>query len=124
MVRDEATDTQALFDALADPDCREILAALEEPHPAKEVAAMCEMPQTSTYRKLERLSEAGLVAEETNVRADGHHATSYVRDCSGVFVALDGNDSSGASFAVDVLPAEETPSDRLAVLWSRVSEEL
>jgi len=118
--QNDASETQALFDALADPDCRDILRALDEPLPAKEIAAVCDLPQTSTYRKLEQLSEADLVAEETEVRADGHHATAYVRDCGGVFVGVDAD----GAFDVDVLPAEERPSERLALLWSRVSEEL
>lgn len=120
MHEDDATETQALFEALADPDCRDMLRALDEPLAAKEVASVCELPQTSTYRKLEQLSDAGLVAERTDVRADGHHATAYVRDCGGVFVNLDGD----GSVEVDVLPDDETPSDRLALLWSRVSDEL
>lgn len=120
MASDDATETQALFEALADPDCRDILRVLDEPLPAKEVAAACDLPQTSTYRKLERLSEAELVAEETEVRADGHHATAYVRDCGGVFVGV----GADGAVEVDILPDEESPSDRLAVVWSRVSEEL
>lgn len=120
MAHNDAAESQALFEALADPDCRDILRVLDEPLPAKEVASVCDLPQTSTYRKLEQLSEADLVAEETEVRADGHHATTYVRDCGGVFVGVD----TDGSFDVDILPAEEGPSDRLALLWSRVSEEL
>ncbi|WP_324758377.1 ArsR/SmtB family transcription factor [Haloarcula sp. GH36] len=120
MRRDEEIDTQAVFDALADPDCREILATLDEPRPAKQVAQDCGMPQTSTYRKLERLSEADLVAEETEVRSDGHHATRYVRDCSGVFVTVTAEDQ----FDVDVLRDQETPDERLVSLWTRISEEL
>ncbi|KAA9397047.1 ArsR family transcriptional regulator [Haloarcula sp. CBA1130] len=120
MAHNDASETQALLDALSDPDCRDILRVLDEPLPAKEVAAACDLPQTSTYRKLEQLSEAELVAEETEVRADGHHATAYVRDCGGVFVGIDAD----GAFEADILPAEERPSDRLALLWSRVSEEL
>ncbi|EMA29625.1 winged helix-turn-helix domain-containing protein [Haloarcula japonica] len=120
MAHNDASKTQALFDALADPDCRDILRVLDEPLPAKEVASVCDLPQTSTYRKLEQLSEAELVAEETEVRPDGHHATAYVRDCDGVFVGVDDD----GVLDVNVLPAEERPSDRLALLWSRVSEEL
>lgn len=116
----EETEIQAVFDALADPDCREILATLDEPRVAKQVADRCEMPQTSTYRKLEQLSEADLVAEETQLRPDGHHATTYVRDCSGIVVAIGGEDR----FDVDVLEDRETPDERLANLWTRISEEL
>ncbi|WP_254274185.1 winged helix-turn-helix domain-containing protein [Haloarcula marina] len=117
---DDSTDEQAVFEALADPDCREILATVAEPLPAKAVAQQCDLPQTSTYRKLEQLSEAGLVAEQTDVRPDGHHRTTYVRDCNGVFVALDGDDA----FDVEVVSAQQSPDERLARLWARVSEEL
>ncbi|MFC7018703.1 MULTISPECIES: winged helix-turn-helix domain-containing protein [Haloarcula] len=120
MSDDASIDRQAVFEALADPDCRAILTALDEPRPAKAVAADCDLPQTSTYRKLQQLSEAALVDERTAVRSDGHHETTYVRDCSGVFVAVDGDDP----FAVDVVRDGESPDERLARLWSRISEEL
>lgn len=120
MSRDNTVDEQAVFEVLADPDCRDILATIEEPLPAKTVADTCDLPQTSTYRKLQQLSEAGLVAEETDVRPDGHHATTYVRDSRGVFVALDGEES----FDVEVLRERNSADERLALLWSRVSKEL
>ena len=113
-------DEQAVFDALADPDCRDILATVEEPLPAKAVADACDLPQTSTYRKLQQLSEAGLVTEETDVRPDGHHTTTYVRDSTGVFVPLGGDEA----FDVEVLREGNSADERLALLWSRVSEEL
>jgi DNA-binding transcriptional ArsR family regulator len=122
---DGTHDCQAVFEALADPDCRDVLAALDEPLTAREVVAACELPQTSAYRKLDRLSEADLVDERTELRTDGNHATTYVRDCSGVLVAVD----ECGSFDVDVLAEEEvetgrTADERLARLWSRVSEEV
>ncbi|WP_324661957.1 helix-turn-helix domain-containing protein [Haloarcula sediminis] len=116
----DETDDQALFEALADPDCRDILAAVDEPLPARAVAEACDLPQTSTYRKLQQLSEAGLVAEETELRPDGHHTTTYVRDTTGVFVPLTGEDA----FDVECLRPRKSADERLALLWSRVSEEL
>lgn len=114
------TDDQAVFEALADPDCRDILAAVGEPLPAKAVAEACDLPQTSTYRKLQQLSEAGLVAEETELRPDGHHATTYVRDTTGVFVPLEGENA----FDVERLRPRKSADKRLALMWARVSEEL
>lgn len=111
---------QSMFEALADPDCRAILSTLDDPQPAKAVAETCDLPQTSTYRKLQQLSDASLVEERTEVRPDGHHATTYVRDCSGVFIAV----NSDESFAVDIVRDSESPDERLARLWNRVSEEL
>lgn len=109
-----------MFEALADPDCRAILATLEEPQPAKAVAEDCDLPQTSTYRKLQQLSDASLVQERTKIREDGHHATVYVRNCSGVFVAVDGDEP----FGVRIVRDRESPDERLARLWTRISEEL
>ncbi|MFB6161384.1 MAG: helix-turn-helix domain-containing protein [Haloferacaceae archaeon] len=120
----DGADCQAVFEALADPDCRTILGVLDEPRSAKEVVAACDLLQTSTYRKLDRLSEADLVDERVEIRSDGNHATTYVRNCTGVLVAIE----EGEEFDVDLLRGEgaddRTPDERLARLWSRVSEEL
>lgn len=120
MTSEESQPAQEVFDALADPDCRRIVVALEEPMTAKEVAEALDLPQTSTYRKLELLSDAGFVEDRTRVRTDGHHATCYVRDMDGVFVAVEGDQS----FDVTVVSESESPDERLARFWSRISEEL
>lgn len=120
MTGDEYDGKQPVFDALADPDCRRIVVALDEPMTAKEIARQCDLPQTSTYRKLELLSEAGFLAERTEVRRDGHHATRYEKDLEGLFVAVDGEES----FDVELVGRTESPDERLARFWSRISEEL
>ncbi|WP_226021982.1 winged helix-turn-helix domain-containing protein [Halomicrobium salinisoli] len=120
MTDDGPADRQAVFEALADPDCRDILATLDEPLPAQAVADACDLSQTSAYRKLERLADAGLLAEGTGVRADGHHVTTYERDCSGVWVAVEDE----RPFDVEVLRERESPDERLARLWQEVSEEV
>jgi DNA-binding transcriptional ArsR family regulator len=129
---DDDGDVEAVCAALADADGRRVLAALEDPLTAKEVAQQCDLARTTTYRRLEELSGAGLVAERIEIREDGHHTTRYVRDASGVLVSIDGADA----FDVEVLPDDdpgdgsETGSDadsveeRLAARWSRVREEL
>lgn len=117
---DEVSSRQALFDALADPDCRAIVATLDEPMTAGQVAEQCNLSQTSSYRKLETLSDADMVEERTDVRADGHHTTQFVRDFDGVVVAYDGDDG----FDVDFVNEAETPDERIARFWSQISEEL
>lgn len=84
---------QAVLDALEDPRCRAILdatgrAALS----AKEVAAACDLPLSTTYRKLDLLVEADLVAARTRVRESGKHASEYVRAVEDVVVSLEPND--------------------------------
>lgn len=120
MTDDGPADRQAVFEALADPDCRDILATLDEPMAAQAVADACDLSQTSAYRKLERLAEADLLAEGTGVRADGHHVTTYERDCSGIVVAVEDEQP----FDVEVLRERESPDERLARLWHEVSEEV
>ena len=115
-----APHDQAVFDALADPDCREILRTVTEPMTAQEVSTACDLAQTSSYRKLQQLSEADLVDERTKVRTDGHHATAYVRTCSGVFVPIDGDDA----FDPELLREPSRADERLARFWTYLSEEL
>lgn len=118
---DSGPDTQTVLDALADPDCRAILAELGEPASASEVSDRCDLPQTTVYRKLEALAEADLVEEGSALRADGHHHTTYERDVGGVLVVLD---EDGDGFAVDHVAESEPADRRLAAFWAQISEEL
>jgi DNA-binding transcriptional ArsR family regulator len=110
---------QQLLDALGDPDCRRIVRELDDPMTAKELMDACDLSQTTTYRKLDRLSDTSLVAADTELRADGHHTTRYERVVEGVFVDLTDDDHE-----VTLVDDEESPDESLARLWSRVGEEL
>lgn len=114
------TEIQAVLETLADPECREILDELETEQSAQEVAERCDLPQTSAYRKLEALSGAGLVAEGTQLRADGHHVKTYEREVTGVFVLLEDD----AGFDFEFVDEPITADQRLAQFWSRISDEL
>jgi DNA-binding transcriptional ArsR family regulator len=120
-------DPDTVFRTLADPDCRSILASVDEPRTAKAIAERCDLSRTSAYRKLDALSEAGLVEERTDVRLDGHHTTTYVRDFEGMVVDYEAGD-----FDVEVLPAAvdtadgggESPDERLERIWQAIGNEL
>jgi DNA-binding transcriptional ArsR family regulator len=114
------SDLQSVLETLADPECRMILDELDNAYSAQTIAEQCELPQTSTYRKLQALREADLVEERTRPRSDGHHVTTYVRDVSGVFVLVDDSDGFEFEFVRETQSADE----RLAQFWSRISEEL
>ena len=82
MVRDplvaaEDPDAGTVLGALHDEDCRAILAELTEPQTARELLERCEIPRSTLYRKLDRLVEATLVREGTEIRDDGSHASRY-----------------------------------------------
>lgn len=114
------TELQAVLETLADPECREILDELKTEQSAQEVAERCDLPQTSAYRKLEALSGAGLVAEGTQLRADGHHVKTYEREVTGVFVLLEDD----AGFDFEFVNEPTSADQRLAQFWSRISDEL
>lgn len=123
---DSDEDRDLLLSALGDPDCRAILRELDGPKTAKEIMATCDISQTTTYRKLERLSETALVDERSELRDDGHHATRYVRAVDGVYVDVDGDPFDvRLSGSTDGETTDAgTPDERLAWLWSEVGEGL
>lgn len=80
-------DVSTVLDALDDESCREILAVIgDEPLSAAEIHETADLPRSTTYRKLELLADAGLVAETLDIRRSGHHTTRYSRACDNVVV--------------------------------------
>jgi hypothetical protein len=73
---------------------------------------------STTYRKLDLLSEASLVVESTEIRPDGHHATLYDAGFDAVTIALDGD-----AITVTVERPESRPAERLASMWREVRNE-
>jgi DNA-binding IclR family transcriptional regulator len=124
MVRDpfaeeSAPEVQAVLDVLDDPDCRAIIRQLDTPMTASEIADACNIPVSTTYRKLDLLSEASLLEEQTEVRADGHHTTRYRPAFAAIWIALDAD----REFEVRVAHSPRTADEQLAQLWSEVRKE-
>ncbi|ELZ43767.1 transcription regulator [Halorubrum californiense DSM 19288] len=85
------TDDAALdatFEALADADCRAILAAAATPKTTSELADECDIALSTAYRKVELLSETPLLAEGVRFDPDGDHAAEYVRDAADAALEL------------------------------------
>ena len=101
----EDTELQAVLEGLADPDCRRDLHAVAEVAlTARECARACDVPLSTTYRKLELLTDAGLVEEQLRLRRDGKHASEYRRRFDEVCVSVDGE----GDFAVAVSPRADS----------------
>ena len=98
---------QDVLNALDDPGCRTIVEQLTEPMTAKGISTRCGIPLSTTYRKLDLLSDASLVAERTEVGASGRHTAQYVIDFEEVRVALDGELLGERSF----LACDRAPPD-------------
>lgn len=77
----EADDeVQAILTAFGDDDCRAILDATDdEALSANEVSEACDLALSTAYRKLDTLTDAGLVEERTRIRRSGKHASEYLR---------------------------------------------
>jgi DNA-binding transcriptional ArsR family regulator len=108
----------AVLDALGDEGARELLGAVEEPKTASELSEECGIPLSTTYRKLDRLTEAGLLEETTEIRRDGQHTTRYRRAVAAVTVSADGTELD-----VELDRPDRSTDERLAELWSQVREE-
>ncbi|MFB6141529.1 MAG: helix-turn-helix domain-containing protein [Halosimplex sp.] len=116
---DEAPELQDVLDALDDPDCRAIVTALEEPMTASEISEASDVPLSTTYRKLDRLEEAQLLFEGTEIRPDGQHASIYEVDFEEVVIAL----TDDREFETEIARRPRTPDQRLESLWSEVRKE-
>ncbi|WP_254271635.1 winged helix-turn-helix domain-containing protein [Haloarcula marina] len=124
MVRDPFADEETpelttVLDALDDEDCRDIVSVLEEPMTASEISDESGVPLSTTYRKLELLTESSLLYEGVEVRADGQHASRYAVDFEEVVIALD----EDRAFAVDIEHSARSPDQRLENIWSEVRKE-
>lgn len=116
--RDE-TDLQSVLDVLDDPSSRAMIRALSEPMTASELSDACDVPLSTTYRKLDNLTDAGLLVESTELRTDGHHTTRY--DVAFDSVTIELADDRNFEVTLDLKTA--TPEDRLASMWAEVRRE-
>ncbi len=76
------------LDVLADPDCRAILSAADEPMTTSELADACDIALSTAYRKVERLNDTPLLSEGIRFDPEGDHASEYSRGVSGATVEL------------------------------------
>lgn len=71
-------DIAALFDSLNDPDACAIVRTLDDtPLSAKEISDRCNLPLSTTYRKINQLARIGLLDERTQISRTGKHTSKY-----------------------------------------------
>ena len=90
---EDAVDAQAVIGALDDDACRDILEATSEKSlTATELSEQCDIPMSTAYRKVEKLTEADLVEERVRINTSGKHATEYRKCFDDVRVSINGGD--------------------------------
>lgn len=116
---DAEPDLQAVLDALDDPNCRTIVQEMDGAMTANEVSDATDIPLSTTYRKLELLTEASILDERTEIRSDGHHTTKYVLAFESVEIGL----TDDREFEVLLSRPAQSADEQLAQLWNEVRKE-
>mgnify|MGYP000084751542 CR=1 FL=1 len=116
---DSQPELESILDALNDDDCRRIVEALSEPMTAEEISEATDIPLSTTYRKLDRLTDASLLEEGVEVRKDGQHVSRYILVFDEVNISL----SDERELEVELSRDEMSADERLAALWSEVRKE-
>lgn len=100
---------QDILDALDDPDCRVILdATSDQALTASELSETCDLPLSTAYRKVDVLTEAGLLDERVRLSSSGSHTSEYARLVEDVHVSMD---EDGLSLTVSRRESQ-TPDSR------------
>lgn len=80
---------QELLEVLGDRACRTILDATSDSAlSAIEVSERCELPLSTTYRKLDLLTDTGLLEERPRVRSSGKHTSEYCRSVTDIVISF------------------------------------
>jgi DNA-binding transcriptional ArsR family regulator len=116
LVEEDAPELETVLGAIHDEDCRAILSELTEPRTARELLERRDIPRSTLYRKLDRLTEATLVREGTKIREDGSHANRYEIDFDEIIVTRD----TDAGMDVEIERPARQADERLAEMWSEV----
>lgn len=85
-------EIRTVLTALNDADCRTILEELGDSEPylsAAELSERCDVPLSTTYRKIELLEEADLLEEKLRIRQSGRHASEYDQRVDDVTISVD-----------------------------------
>lgn len=71
-------DIEGLLGTLEDPDCRDIIEATStEALSASELSEECDLPLSTTYRKLDKLTEVDVLEERVRLSRSGQHTSEY-----------------------------------------------
>ncbi len=83
--------SEDILESLSDKYTRRILRVIDDdPHTASEIAKATDIPLSTTYRKINRLVELGVLTEHVRLSNSGHHSHEYQRPVEAVCVSFDG----------------------------------
>lgn len=95
----------------------EILRSADEPMSAKEFSEYLDVPIATCYRRIEELTEVGLLEHHDRVLIDGQRRTSvYRRDVDLIEISF-----SGSDIQIE-MEARSTVQNKLDNVWRQLSE--
>ena len=116
----EDPDLCSVLAALTDDDCRDIVESLTQPRSAQEISETCNIPLSTTYRKVNMLSDAGLVDERIDIRRGSKHTKRYEPNFDRVNISL----TEEGSLTIDIETEAEEPDQRLGRTWGEIRQEI
>jgi DNA-binding transcriptional ArsR family regulator len=109
----EDSDPTAVLSVLDDEHARAILAAAStEPMSASELSEVCDASTATVYRRIDDLTELGLLEESISVRPDGNHHSVYRATLERFTLEL-----ADGEFTTEVETSGEDVADRFTRMW-------
>lgn len=106
----DAAGAGAVLEALDDPDCRIILEATSaESLTASELSETCDLPLSTTYRKIDTLTEVSLLRESIRLHRSGKHVNQYSRNVEDITISVEDDGSLDISVSHTVAPKRSFP---------------
>lgn len=100
-------ELDTLLSVLEDADCRAVLEATgEEALSAKEIGDRCSIPSSTVYRKVEKLTDVGLLEERLRIHRTGKHTSEYSRRVEEIALTIG---DSGTEVQMQMQGCSETP---------------
>lgn len=89
---DADEDGKRLLEALEDAGCRGILESTGDgAMSASELSSACDISLSTTYRKLDLLTDTGLLEESIRIRRSGKHTSEYARCVDDIHLTVGGD---------------------------------
>ena len=112
----EGLDLEELLSILDDEYARSILIETSQrPMSAKHLAEACDASLPTIYRRIDRLSEQGLVTERPKFRDEGRHYSVYEATLNRVTIDLDDGEMSA-----DISTEPTDAADRFTKMWEDI----
>ncbi len=84
----ECFDSELVVELLDDDEAVDLFQTASESMTIQQLAAECDVSQSTAYRKVDKLTEAGLLVETTAKRPDGDPPARYKRRAPAVTVTV------------------------------------